>query len=368
VDQHSNPVEEFFVKMWPGTRADQEQMWENPDGEYHRGIGYNIPFISSDGRFKLDGLPAGGYSVKAIAFKVQAYEHPRVQDVVLKAGETIEIQLLIKAKNVLYGRVLFEDGQAPGPEEIRLLMPMGGRAKGVGTFDNEGYFTVNFSQRELERLKSGETMLRINVRRGDKWQSADTLPFGLLAPERDKAGILRIKRPAAKSPTQTRQSPTDLEGIPVSSIEPFSLLDTKGHTHRLSDYKGKVVLLNIFTTWCGPCKMEQPHLIKLRSEYADKGLVILAISRKEKPDVVESWVRKNRPPFPVLVDQEQQATRQFANEKGRVPVPTNVLLDRHHRIVKQSRGFSEEKFAELKAAVDMLTKQQVNLPTAIGGG
>jgi peroxiredoxin/protocatechuate 3,4-dioxygenase beta subunit len=353
VDQHGNAIREFIIKIqeWYKKR-------NKADGEYHRVAGYSVPFISNDGTFRLDHLPSGEFQLLPVPFNIQAYGGRRDHEVVLKAGETTEIELELEAKNVFYGRVLFENGKAAEPEEIRLLMPFGGRAKGVGTFDDEGYFTVHLSERELERLKSGETTLRINVRQGDKWQSADTFPFGLLAPERHKAGVLRIKRPGAKSPTQTGHSPTDLEGIPISSIEPFSLLDTKGNTHSLSDYKSKVVLLNIFTTWCGPCEMERPHLIKLHSEFADKGLVILAISRKEKPDVVESWVRKNRPPFPVLVDQEQQATRQFANEKGRVPVPTNVLLDRHHRIVKQSRGFSEEKFAELKAAVDMLTKQQ----------
>jgi peroxiredoxin len=126
----------------------------------------------------------------------------------------------------------------------------------------------------------------------------------------------------------------------------------------LSDYKGKVVLLNIFTTWCRPCELERPHLIKLHSGYAEKGLVILAVSREEKADVVESWVRKNRPPFPVLVEEKGQVIKQSVNEKGRVLVPTSILLDRQHRIVKRSSGFSKEKFAGLKAAVDILTKQQ----------
>jgi peroxiredoxin len=355
VDQHGNAIREFIIKIYGGTKDWYKE--RKPDGKYHRLVGYSVPFISNDGTFRLDRLPSGEFQLLPVPFNIQAYRGRRDYEVVLKAGETTELKLEFEAKNMFYGRVLFEDGKAPDPEQIRLLMPMGNRAKGVGSFDSEGYFTVHLSERELERLKSGSVTLRINLTKDGKRQDVG-FPFKLLALERDKAGVLRIKRSEAKPPTQTGHSPMDLEEIPVSSIEPFSLLDTKGHTHKLSDYKGKVVLLNIFTTWCGPCKREWPHLLKLHSDYADKGLVILAISRKEKPDIVESWVRKNRPPFPVLVDQEQHATRQFANEKGRVPVPTNVLLDRHHRIVKQSRGFSEEKFAELKAAVDILTKQQ----------
>jgi hypothetical protein len=58
------------------------------------------------------------------------------------------------------------------------------------------------------------------------------------------------------------------------------------------------------------------------------------------------------------VDEKARFSTQFENEKGRVPVPTNILLDRQHRVTKKDTGFSKEKFAELKAAAENLISQK----------
>jgi len=361
VDQDGDPVREFHLVVQ--TKIDYADWYKDAEGDY-RSTGYHVPFVSETGSFELPGLPAGIFEARAIPFDVQSYEMDRGTEVELQDSNTTEITLTLTAKNALYGRVLFDDGRAPDPQHIRLSMATGRRgiAKRVGSFDDEGYFTVHFSDSELEQLRSGGVSLRVSLRHGDKRHSAGTFGFELLSAERDNAGVLKIERPGAGGSEPNRPGGPSAPEVSLqtgrAAVEPFALLDTDGHTHRLSDYKGKVVLLNIFTTWCGPCEMERPHLKKLHSEYADKGLVILGISRKEKPDTVESWARKNRLPFPVLVDEAGHAIGQFGDEKGRVPVPTNVVLDRQHRITRSSAGFSEELFAALKAAVSLAIEQK----------
>ena len=69
---------------------------------------------------------------------------------------------------------------------------------------------------------------------------------------------------------------------------------------------------------------------------------------------VESYARRKNLPFPVLVDSIGDVSKQFANEKGKVPVPTNVLLDRDHKVVHTSVGFSEERFGVLRQAVERI--------------
>jgi peroxiredoxin len=134
----------------------------------------------------------------------------------------------------------------------------------------------------------------------------------------------------------------------------LELLDTDGLTRRLADYLGKPILLNVFTTWCGPCQEELPHLLELHRRCADRGLVVLAVSRGEEPAVVEAYARRQRLPFPILVDPGGKTLAQFKDRDGRRVVPTNVLLDREHHVLFADTGYTAEKFARLHEAVEQV--------------
>jgi cytochrome c biogenesis protein CcmG/thiol:disulfide interchange protein DsbE len=69
---------------------------------------------------------------------------------------------------------------------------------------------------------------------------------------------------------------------------------------KLADYKGKVVIVNFWATWCGPCKLEIPDFVKLYDEYKDKGLVILGISVDDSPEQLQAFMREYRMNYPVV--------------------------------------------------------------------
>ena len=73
----------------------------------------------------------------------------------------------------------------------------------------------------------------------------------------------------------------------------FELTDTKGHTHSLSDYRGKVVLVNFWASWCPPCIYEMPELKKLKEHFADRPFEILAINVVERNTKSESSPRSS---------------------------------------------------------------------------
>jgi cytochrome c biogenesis protein CcmG/thiol:disulfide interchange protein DsbE len=92
----------------------------------------------------------------------------------------------------------------------------------------------------------------------------------------------------------------------------FALTDLDGKEHKLSDYKGKKVLLVLWATWCPPCRKEIPDLIELRETVSEDKLAMLAISN-EKPDLVKSFVAQAKLNYTVLLDQ------------GTLPGPYNTI-------------------------------------------
>jgi peroxiredoxin len=88
----------------------------------------------------------------------------------------------------------------------------------------------------------------------------------------------------------------------------FTLSDIEGNKHKLSDYKGKDVLIVLWATWCGPCLMEIPHLIELRNTVSKDDLAILAISN-ERPETVKRFVKQAKMNYTILLD------------PGRLPAP-----------------------------------------------
>jgi peroxiredoxin len=88
----------------------------------------------------------------------------------------------------------------------------------------------------------------------------------------------------------------------VDSVAPdFSLADLTGHTLTLSSYRGKVVLLDFWATWCDPCREEIPHFIELQNQYRDRGLQIVGVSMDDAPDPVRAFSQRFKMNYPVVM-------------------------------------------------------------------
>jgi len=80
----------------------------------------------------------------------------------------------------------------------------------------------------------------------------------------------------------------------------FVLKDEHNLPVKLADYKGKVVIVNFWATWCGPCKVEIPDFVKLYAEYKDKGLVIVGVSVDDSPEQLQAFMREYKMNYPVV--------------------------------------------------------------------
>jgi len=130
----------------------------------------------------------------------------------------------------------------------------------------------------------------------------------------------------------------------------FSLSLPEGETKSLSSYKGKVVFLNFWATWCGPCRIEMPSLETLYNKFSDKGLEILAVNCREDQAAVSSFLRNEGFTFPVLLDLDGRVSLNY----GIQAIPTTFLIDRDGMIILRLVGSIEWDTPKIHAALESL--------------
>jgi thiol-disulfide isomerase/thioredoxin len=108
----------------------------------------------------------------------------------------------------------------------------------------------------------------------------------------------------------------------------FVLESASGAVRKLSNYRGKVVLVNLWATWCPPCIAEFPLLEKLADEYKDKGLVVLAVAGDENPRDVHDFLARSPAQFEVLLDPEGVIGTRY----GITGYPETFFVDRQGRL------------------------------------
>lgn len=109
----------------------------------------------------------------------------------------------------------------------------------------------------------------------------------------------------------------------------FALKDVNGRTVRLSDYRGKVVVINFWATWCPPCRAEMPDLIRLQREYAKQGLQIIGITYPpEQKDRVVRFARSLKVNYPIILGTREIKAR-FSSEET---LPLTVVVNRDGKV------------------------------------
>jgi RNA polymerase sigma factor (sigma-70 family) len=364
-DHRGRPVKEFYVEV------QREEGNRQGTGEY-RSLAYQVPVIDAGGRYEVGGLPPGAYQVTAFAFDIGAYSWSFEGSPFTLANDNpkpAQVDLELEAKELYYGRAVYADGTPVYPgiavawlekysqEQINRHHGEIGRQTNSG-LERDGSFRIALLRKEHEDLvKNTHGVVEIEwYGREDKdFQTGKVGEVLLDRLSRDPAHPAEFvfPRKEGNAPRKADGGATTLPRGDARSVS-LELLDTDGRTRSLADYAGKPILLNVFTTWCGPCQEELPHLLELHRRCADRGLVVLAVSRGEEPDVVEAYARRQRLPFPILVDPGGKTLAEFKDRDGRRVVPTNVLLDREHHVLFADTGYTAEKFARLREAVEQV--------------
>jgi peroxiredoxin len=115
----------------------------------------------------------------------------------------------------------------------------------------------------------------------------------------------------------------------------FSLKDADGRTVTLADYQGKVVLLNFWATWCGPCKIEIPWFADFEQKYKDRGFAVLGVAMDEEGwDVVKPYIEKNKVNYRILMGTDTTAQMYGGVES----LPTTFVIDAAGKIASTHVG------------------------------
>ena len=143
-------------------------------------------------------------------------------------------------------------------------------------------------------------------------------------------------------------------GLPLLSrkVSPrdFSLPTLAGETQSLAALKGKVVFLNFWATWCGPCRDEMPSMEALYMRFREKGLEIIAVNSGERQPDVLAFMQSNRLSFPALLDEDGRVSGDY----GIRAIPTSFLIDREGMIILRKVGSIDWDTPAIHAAMEAL--------------
>jgi len=130
----------------------------------------------------------------------------------------------------------------------------------------------------------------------------------------------------------------------------FTLKSLEGSNLRLEEYRGQVVLINFWASWCGPCRQEMPLLDRLHHRYEDTGFAVLGINVEGEIKPAQEIVDKTNVTFPVLIDEDQKVSEMYNLEA----MPSTVVVDRDGVVRYIHRGYKpgdEAKYVEVVKAL-----------------
>ena len=142
----------------------------------------------------------------------------------------------------------------------------------------------------------------------------------------------------------------------------FSLKLTDGSTFRLSDHRGKVIMLQFTASWCGVCRKEMPHIEKeIWEKHGDNAeFVLLGIDREEPVDKVLRFMKSVGTTYPMALDEKADVFALYADRNA--GITRNVLIDRNGKIIKLTRLYNPEEFSQLVSCIDKALAEPDHAP------
>jgi peroxiredoxin len=104
----------------------------------------------------------------------------------------------------------------------------------------------------------------------------------------------------------------------------FTLQSTDGKTVSLAQFKGDVVMINFWASWCGPCRQEMPLLNEIYKQYEDMGFTLLGVNVEPNPRNANAWLKETPVSYPILYDPKSQVSQLYQVQA----MPTTVIIDR----------------------------------------
>lgn len=127
-------------------------------------------------------------------------------------------------------------------------------------------------------------------------------------------------------------------------------------TFDLKQYKGEVVYLDFWASWCGPCVKSFPWMQEMHEKYADQGLRIVAVTVDENPEDAKAFLKKNRVSFDIVYDPEGK----LAAEYGLVGMPTSFMFDREGKQISRHVSFRRDHAVEHEKNLKQLLQTSVS--------
>ena len=140
---------------------------------------------------------------------------------------------------------------------------------------------------------------------------------------------------------------------PPKAAPPFALKDNAGRVHALAEFKGHVVLVDFWASWCAPCKASFPALDSLHQDLHAEGLEVVAINVDEDRKSALGFLAGRSPSMTVLFDPEGRSPQEFGVEG----MPSSYLIDREGRVRFRHLGFTAQTKADFRREISMLLKE-----------
>jgi cytochrome c biogenesis protein CcmG/thiol:disulfide interchange protein DsbE len=141
---------------------------------------------------------------------------------------------------------------------------------------------------------------------------------------------------------QATQVQAPAENSSAAKAPDFEVNDLSGKKIRLSDYKGSVVFLDFWASWCGWCKIEIPFFSDMYNKYKDKGLVIIGIATSDRDERVSAFVNSYKMTYPVVMAKDEIVSA-YGGIRG---LPTTFVIDKNGNIARQYVGYRPREVFE----------------------